>query len=115
MEDNEGFALLKAFVIGLIALFLISGAVLSWMFYFGPLFNGVDYNNFNTSPTHMNAVAQKFSDDCLQLASTKDPIAKKAIEQDIYTQAQTVDLSKIVMPDTTRSCVTQAIQDVTHP
>ncbi len=96
------------FVAGL----MIGLCVLGWMFWLGPMFNEVNYNNFNSSPTHMNAVAQKFSDDCLQIANTTDTTAKKALEQDINYEAATVDLSKIVMPDSVRSCVNAAINDV---
>jgi hypothetical protein len=93
---------------------LLGVAVLVWIMVLGPLFNQADYNNFNNSPQHIQAVAQKFSDDCLQLAQTHDATARKAIENDIYSVAATVDLSKVQMPGTTRSCVEQAISDVTH-
>lgn len=111
---EEEFTVLKAFAWVFVIGCLIGLCVLGWAFWLGPLFNQVDYNNFNTSPTHMNAVAQKMSDDCLQLATTSDPVAKRAIEQDINLQASTVDLSKLSMPDSTRSCVTTAINDVNH-
>lgn len=110
MEDE--FNLLKffgwVFVVGCLA----GLCVLGWAYWLGPLANQVDYNNFNSSPTHMNAVSQKFSDDCLQLASTTDTTAKKAIEQDINYEAATVDLSKLDMPSSVRSCVANAMNDV---
>lgn len=93
---------------------VIGSIILSWVYILGPLFNQADYNIFNTSPQHVGAVAQKFSDDCRQLAETSDPVARKAIEQDIYQVASTIDLAQVQMPDTTRSCVNKAIQDVTH-
>jgi hypothetical protein len=101
---------LSVFIGGLLIGFLILG----WIFILGPYFNQADYNNFNNSPQHLNAVAQKFSDDCLQLSETTDVTSRKAIEQDIYQVASTVDLSRVQMPDATRSCVNQAIKDVTH-
>jgi len=115
-EDEVELAYwLKWIIYGFVACLLIGALVLAWVNILGPAFNQLDYNLFNNSAQHTNAVAQKFSDDCLQLAQAKDTTTKKAIEQDIYQVASTVDLTKIQMPDTTRSCVNQAIQDVTHP
>ena len=112
---EEEFDIVKAvaalFIIGL----LIGGCILGWVYILGPLFNQADYNNFNTSQQHLNAVAQKFSDDCRQLAETTDPVAKKGIENDIYSNASTVDLNKIVLPPDVRTCVSMAIDHVTHP
>lgn len=93
---------------------LILAIVLAWINIFGPLFNQADYNNYNTSPQHIQAVAQKFSDDCQQLAEATDATTRKAIENDIYQLASTVDLKLVQMPDTTRSCVNQSIADVTR-
>ena len=110
IDIDLGKWLLRLFFIGL----AVGTIVLGWVFILGPLFNQADYNNFSSSPQHVQAVAQKFSDDCLQLASTKDPTSRKAIENDIYNVASTVDLKTVQMPDTTRTCVNQAIYDVTH-
>lgn len=93
---------------------IIGAIVLAWINVLGPAFNQADYNLYNNSSQHLQAVAQKFSDDCLQLSEATDPTAKKAIKQDIYSVASTVDLTRVQMPDTTRACVTQAIYDVTH-
>jgi hypothetical protein len=109
--DESTRIIIVLFIAGL----MIGLCILGWMYWLGPMFNEVNYNNFNSSPTHMNAVSQKFSDDCLQIASTTDPTAKKALEQDINYEAATVDLSKINMPDSVRTCVNTAINDVnTH-
>lgn len=86
--------------------------ILGWVFIFGPLFNQADYNNFNSSQQHVNAIAQRFADDCQQLAETNDTTAKKAIEQDIYQMASTVDLKSMQMPDGVRSCVNTAVNNV---
>jgi type II secretory pathway component PulM len=103
----------KSFVvvasIGTLALLLI----LFWFTVFGPLFNRADYNNYNSSTQHINAIVQRFADDCQQIAETNDPTAKKAIEQDIYQMASTVDVKSMQMPDGVRSCVNQAINGVT--
>jgi predicted negative regulator of RcsB-dependent stress response len=108
---NEfGKGIVMVFIIGL----AIGLCFLGWAYFLGPLSNNVQYNNFNSSPAHMNAVAQKFSDDCLQIATTTDSTAKKALEQDIYQEAATVDLTKIDIPDDVRSCVNTAISDVNH-
>lgn len=93
---------------------IIGGIILAWVNILGPAFNQADYNLYNNSSQHLQAVAQKFSDDCLQLAQAKDLTAKKAIEQDIYQVASTVDLNRVQMPASTRVCVNQAIYDVTH-
>lgn len=93
---------------------LIGVLILAWFFVLGPWFSRVDYQQFNNSPQHLNAVAQKFSDDCQQLAEATDATTRKAIENDIYTVASTVDLHEVQMPDATRACVNQAIADATH-
>lgn len=109
MFEDTAKSVATIFVAGCIILALI----LAWINIFGPLFNQADYNNFNNSAQHLNAVAGRFSTDCEQLAATSDPVARKAIEEDIYQNASTVDLNRVQMPDTTRVCVTQAITDVT--
>lgn len=114
-EDITFNDVVKWCVIGFLILCLVTALILAWVNIFGPMFNQADYNNFNTSPTHLNAVAQKFSDDCVQLAQAKDSTTRKAIENDIYSVASTVVLNNVQMPDTTRSCVNSAIYDVQHP
>ena len=109
MDLEEGKTWLWVFLSGC-ALLL---CVLAWIFIFGPLFNHVDYNNYNTSPQHVNAIAQRFADDCQQIAETSDPVAKKAIEQDIYQMSSTVDITTMQMPSGVRSCVNRAINDAT--
>ncbi len=108
--DDVAKAWLAVFIGGLLVGLLIVG----WIFILGPLLNQAEYNNYNNSPQHLNAVAQKLSDDCLQLSQTSDPTAKKAVEQDIYQVTSTVDINQVQMPDTTRSCVMRAIHDVSH-
>lgn len=108
-EDiHLGKLALGIFIAGLV----IGAILLGWFTILGPAFNRADYNNFNTSPQHVQAIAQKFADDCQQLAETSDPVAKKAIEQDIYSIASTVDLQSIQMPDGVRACVNRAMNDV---
>jgi len=118
MEDeNPVFAFGKLWLWLMIGGLAIGLLIAIWMFVLGPIFNQATYSNFNTSPEHLNAVAGRFSDDCQQLAETSDPTARKAIENDIYQTASTVNLSQVDMPDYVRSCVNQAIHDVTkgHP
>lgn len=108
-EIHEGIkSWVVAFFVGCAILLLILG----WFTFFGPLFNRADYNTFNNSPQHLQAVAQKFADDCQQLATTTDPVAQKAIEQDIYQVASTVDVNAVQMPDGVRACVNRSIQSV---
>lgn len=92
-------------IVGVLIL-ILTGILGSWA-------NQVNNYLFNTSQQHTGAVAQKFSDDCLQLAQASDNITRKAIENDIYTVASTVDLNNIQMPRMTRQCVDSAIQDIT--
>lgn len=99
---------LLAFFAGCAVLLLILG----WFTIFGPLFNRAAYNSYNNSSQHVNAVAQRFADDCEQIAETSDPVAKKAIEQDIYEEASTVDVQQMQMPDGVRVCVDKALSDV---
>ena len=85
-----------------------------WVYVFGPLFNRADYNNFNSSQQHLQAVAGRFSDDCQQIAESRsDVVTVRAIEQDIYQNAKGVDLNAVDMPDGVRSCVNKAMSDVT--
>ncbi len=112
MEDT--WIIPKAWLLTLVVGLLIGFLLLIWVFVLGPLFNQVEYNNYNNSPQHLQAVAQKFSDDCLQISEAKDPVTVKAIEEDIYQVASTVDLKLVQMPDTVRSCVNQALKDVAH-
>src|SRR5258708_33926673 len=65
----------------------------------GPAFNQADYNNFNSSSQHINAVAQRFADDSQQEAETTDPVASTAIEQDIYSLAATAQPPSMRLPD----------------
>jgi hypothetical protein len=92
---------------------LIGLLFLGWITILGPEFNKADYNNFNSSSQHMQAISQRFADDCQQIAETSDPVAKKAIEQDIYQISSTVELNTVQMPTGVRSCVNKAISDVT--
>lgn len=112
MEDNTGFNIVKLWVYIFIGGLLIAGLFLGWELLLGPAFNRADYNNFNTSPQHANAVAQKFADDCQQIAMATTPLEVKAIENDIYSLASTVDLNTIQMPTSVRTCVNKAINDV---
>lgn len=100
---------LVTFFVGCAFLLLL----LAWITIFAPLFNQADYNNFNSSQQHLQAIAGKFADDCQQIAeSHNDPIAIKAIEQDIYQTAKGVDLDSVDMPSGVRSCVNKAMNDV---
>ncbi len=95
-----------ALVIGVIILGL-TGILGKWS-------NAISNDLFNTSQQHTGAVAQKFSDDCLQLSQAKSEQERLAIENDIYQVASTVDLTSITMSDTTRTCVNTAVRDVTN-
>lgn len=112
MEDWNGEDWTK-FLVGLFAVGCgILLCILGWVYVFGPLFNQADYNTYNNSQQHVNAIAQRFANDCMQLAETSDPVAKKTIEQDIYSQASTVDVEAMQMPYPVRACVNRAINDV---
>jgi hypothetical protein len=80
---------------------------------FGPMFNQVDYNNYNSSPQHVQAIVQMASNDCEQLASAKDTQDRLAIERHIYSITNTIDIDKAQMPDDVRSCINSARSDVT--
>lgn len=110
-ESLNSFA--QACIALCIAGLLIGMIALIWVSVLGPGFNQAEYNTFNNSPQHLGAVAQQFSRDCLQLAQATDPVTKKALKQDIYQAASTVDLSKVDMPTTTHTCVNHAMSDVT--
>lgn len=113
MDDDIAGGIARLWVYLFVGGLLVGLLFIGWAYLLGPLSNRVDYNNFNSSPQHIQAVAQKFADDCEQLAQTSDPVVRKAIEQDIYQVASTVDLSQVQMPDGTRACVNHAITDVT--
>src|SRR6266496_2082685 len=105
---------IKAWIAIFIGGLLIGAMILGWIFMVGPALNQASYNNYNTSPQHLQAVAREFSDDCVLLSQTQELLVRKAIEQDIDSVASTVDLSKVEMPGPTRTCINNAIFDVTH-
>src|SRR6266702_8008879 len=104
----------KAWIAVFIGGLLISAMILGWIFMVGPALSRASSNPYNTSPQHLQAVAREFSDDCVLLSQTQELLVRKAIEQDIDSVASTVDLSKVEMPQPTRTCVNEAIFDVTH-
>jgi hypothetical protein len=112
MESEDILWVTKLLAAILIGGLIIGAIFLVWINVLGPAFNQASYNNYNSSPQHVQAVAQKFSDDCLQLAQATDVTTKRAIEQDIYNVAATVDLRIVQMPDNTRTCVNSAIYDI---
>lgn len=112
-DDLTPASLFRWWLYLLVGGLLIGLLFLAWAYLLGPLSNQVDYNNYNSSPQHINAVVSRFADDCQQLAETGDPTTQKAIEQDIYQQAAGIDLSHVQMPESTRACVNHAITDVT--
>lgn len=83
-----------------------------WMNTFGPWQNRVQYNIFNSSPQHVQAIAAQFSRDCEQESLTTDPVAKKAIEEDIYQASVTVNMKDMVLAPGVLACVNKAIHDV---
>lgn len=93
---------------------LIGFIILGWVKILGPMFNQADYNNDNTSPQHLNAIARQLATDCQQLAEATDITTKKAIENDIYQAVSGIDLNTLQLPSYTRTCVTHAINDVGH-
>ena len=109
---------MDAFFKGAITFFvcaLVIGAIiLALTGILGKWGNEVNNDLFNTSQQHTGAVAQRFSDDCLQLSQAKSEQERMAIKNDIYQTASTVDLKSITMPDTTRTCVNKAVSDVTN-
>lgn len=113
MMESDGVSFVKLWVYLTLGGLAVGVMILLWITVLGPAFNQADYHNFNTSPQHLNAVTQKFADDCQQLAESHDATTRKAIEQDIYQVASTVDLNQIQMPDGTRACVKKAITDGT--
>lgn len=111
MEPKDWSGVWKGLFMAVITFTVFGVIILAVTGVFGSIGNEINNNLFNTSQEHTQAVAQRFSYDCLQLAQTSDPVAKKAIESDIYSMASTVDLKNIDMPDTTRACVNRAITD----
>ena len=98
------------FIAGLV----IGGIVFAWVTLLGPALSRANSHTYNTSPQHLQAVAREFSDDCVLLSQTQELLVRKAIEQDIDSVASTVDLSKVALPQPTRTCINNAIQDIGH-
>jgi hypothetical protein len=115
MQSEEGitFEDVMRWAMIILVIGLIVGAIfLVWVEILGPAFNQANYQNFNSSPQHLQAVAGQFSRDCLQLDETQDVTSRKAIEQDIYQASSTVALDRIQISSTTRTCVNTAIADI---
>lgn len=109
--DNEDMHMLNwLFWIGL----GIGAIVLLWIFLLGPLYNQVFYQQYQTDPTHVNAVVMKIQDDCnMQLPGTTGS-TRLAIERDIVDQAGSINLNQ---PNTDltsddRTCIDNAKQDI---
>lgn len=95
-------------------LLVIGIIILAFTGFFGTILNQIDSNLFNSSKEHQQAVEQLFATDCKQLAEATNQQTRLAIENEIYINASTVDLKQLNMPDSTRTCVNNAIKDVTH-
>lgn len=107
----------KVIVIVFIAGLVIGGIVLAWMNILGPAFNQLDYNLFNNSAQHIQAVANQIQTDCTQLPTYKTgSAAYKAVEQDIdHNLGQVSSVKVLNLSPATQACVNQAEQDVQHP
>lgn len=105
------FDVVRAWVTVVVAGLLIGAIILAWVLLLGPAFNRADNNLYNTSPQHLQAVGQKFADDCVTLAQTTDQSTRMAIEQDIATLAASVDLNQVDMTPGVRACVNSALKD----
>ena len=108
LNDINWSTIFKWFV----AAVIVGLLCVAWFGIIGPAWNKVDNTNFNTSPTHLQAVAGKFSDDCRQISETKDRQSQLAIENDIWQMAQGVNLQDVQMSDYTKTCVDKALQDM---
>ena len=114
--DELGHALIILLLVGL----GVGSIVLAWIFILGPAFNNAEYQQYQTSPTHINAVVSHIQNDCnQQLPGTTGPV-KLAIERDIVNQAGSIDLAQphtgLTSDDLT--CIATAKQDITgglHP
>lgn len=106
---------MKVLALGLIALFVIGGGVLAWDKVFSPRFADNDRERFKHGSSHQDAVVQDFADRCRELATTLDPVSKRAIEAVIAQRAAVEDLSKLEMESSVRECVNTAINNYYHP
>jgi len=100
--------LVKFFVLTGAGLFLLLSIILAASGFFGPLFNQVDYNNFNSSPMHQNAVSSEVNNECLQLAEATDSVTKNALEHKIYNDTSTVDVNNLSAPQDVKDCIANA-------
>lgn len=110
---EETFDLGKLWIILFISGLAIGIMILGWVYILGPLFNQVDNTNFQTSPEHVQAVAGRLTDDCVQIAQTTDKTAIKAIEGDIVYQSHQAPMNLVQqnLSTQTLTCVNQAIHD----
>lgn len=108
MDFEDLGDVLRAYSVWIVVAFLFLLGILAMTGVFGPLFNQIDNANFNSSPQHLQAVENYVSRDCVQIAQTKDPVEKKALENDIYNNTNTVNLNQLALPDDVRSCVMTA-------
>lgn len=84
---------------------------------FGPLFNTINNNLFNSSQNHLQGISSEISRDCSQMTNYKvGSSAYKAYEQDIYTELQQVsNIDDLNLSPALKACALQAQQDVLHP
>lgn len=113
-EDTK--ALVKGGILFAVGLFILLSIILAASGFFGPLFNQVDYNNFNSSPMHQNAVSSEVNNECLQLAETKssDTVTVNALQHKIYNDTSTVDVEHLSAPQDVKDCITAARTYVTN-
>ncbi len=103
--------MMKFLVLGIVALFVIGGAVLAWTQYFGPKFVEQNRRQFQESTTHQDAIVHDFADKCQQLAKATDDKTHKALVAYIAEEASSESLGKLQMNDFVRNCVNNAIKE----
>lgn len=96
---------------------IVGLVVLGWCAALGPLANYVAYRNYQTSPEHVQAIAQQLTEECTQLAETpaSDATGRLAYERQVVYLVGTVDYGTMDLSPPTRACVVQSFRDLNRP
>lgn len=106
LEDLN--ATMRAVAIGTVVLFAAGAIWLGWAAVFSPKFADQQRHQFQRSQSHQDAVVQDLTDRCAELATTTEPVARKAIVVVIAQRSATEDLTQLQMSADVRACVANA-------
>jgi hypothetical protein len=109
MDKLEAF--LRNFLILVFGCLLCIDLAGGYWLVFAPYWNQVQYDNDNRGPLRFNAIAGALTYDCGQLDTATQQATIRTLDDDIIVLTARVDLSKVGMPLSTRTCVINVIHE----